>query len=70
MRKPLKCGVPEVDQLFRKLRKQGARIEKGGAHWKVFGPQGQGPVIISGSKPKYRTMKNAEAFLKRSGFQL
>lgn len=68
--RPARSGVPEIDKLFRKVRKQGGRIERGGAHWKVWGPQGQGPISVNSSMSKVTAIRNIRSKLRRIGFEL
>lgn len=69
-RRPFKSGVPELDAMLRKVRKQGGRIERGGHGIKVWGPTGQGPVVVTSSRIRVTAVRTIRGQLRRIGVRL
>lgn len=56
----------ETRKLVRKLRGLGCTVDvTRGHHWRVFGPNGEGPVILSATPSDPRAVRNMHADLQR-----
>ncbi len=60
----------DIDQLVKRVRETGTRVEKSGraAHWKVFAPGGM--VFISQTPGSPRCIQAAISDLRRNGVQV
>lgn len=57
----------EVAALLVAAERAGARVERGGKHWKVWAPGARRPLTLPVSASDWRALRNARASLKRAG---
>lgn len=58
----------DTRKFIKELRKQGFEVDESGKHPKVYS-EGQWIATLSGTASDWRSRRNAEAVLKRHGYQ-